>query len=84
MNDIYMSFTSLKEQIDRLKVAVDKCDIVSTYIHTFKIGSIMKNIEPINLNESQKKVFNKLDGDALKQFERLSKGRCSCNISEDI
>lgn len=84
MNDIDMSFTSLKQQIDRLKIAVDKCHIPSIYVHTFKIGTIMMIIEPINLTESQKKVLNKLDGDTLKQFERLSKGRCSCSISSDI
>lgn len=38
----------------------------------------------MNLTESQKNVFNKLDRDTLKQFERLSKGRCSYSISNDI
>lgn len=84
MNDIDMPFKSLKQQIDRLTIAVDKCHIPSIYVHIFKIGTIMMIIEPINLTESQKKVLNKLDGDTLKQFERLSKGRCSCSISEDI
>ena len=84
MNNIEMPFTSLKQQIDRLKVAVDKCFVPSIYVHTYKIASIIENIKPINLTESQKKVFNKLDEDAIKQFERISKGRCSCTVSNDI
>lgn len=84
MNDIDVSFTSLKQQIDQLKTAVDKCHIPSIYVHTYKIASLVKSIEPMNLTESQKKVLNKLDEDTLKQFERLSKGRCSCKVSMDI
>ena len=84
MNDIDISFTSLKHQIDGLKVAVDRCHIPSIYVHTYKIASIMENTKPINLTESQKNVFNKLDEDAIKQFERLSKGRCSCSVYSDI
>ena len=79
-----MPFTSLKVQIDKLKDAVDKCHTPSIYVHTYKIASIAKSIESISLSESQKKVLNKLDRDTLKQFERLSKGRCSCIISSDI
>lgn len=84
MNDIDMPFTSLKQQIDRLKAAVDICHIPSVYVHTYKIASIVKSIESINLSESQKKVLNKLDTKTLEQFERLSKGRCSCSVSKDI
>lgn len=84
MNDIDMSFSALKHQIDGLKVAVDRCHIPSIYVHTYKIASIVKSTKPINLTESQKKVFDELDEDTLKQFERLSKGRCSCSISKDI
>lgn len=79
-----MSFSSLKQQIDRLKIAVDKCHIPSIYVHTYKIAALAKSIEYMNLSESQKKVVKKLDESTLKQFERLSKGRCSCSISQDI
>ena len=79
-----MPFTSLKQQIDALKEGVDKCFIPSIYVHTYKIASIVKSTKPINLTESQKKVFDELDEDTLNQFERLSKGRCSCSISKDI
>jgi len=84
MNDIDMPFTSLKDQINRLKVGIDKCFVPSIYDHTYKIARIMKSIESMNLAESQKKVLDKLDTEALKQFERLSKGRCSCSVSKDI
>jgi transcriptional regulator of NAD metabolism len=84
MNDIDMLFSSLKQQIDKLKIAVDKCHIPSIYVHTYKIASLAKSVEYMNLSENQKKVVNKLDESALKQFERLSKGRCSCSISRDI
>jgi predicted nucleic acid-binding Zn-ribbon protein len=84
MNDIDMLFSSLKQQIDKLKIAVDKCHIPSIYVHTYKIASLAKSVEYMNLSENQKKVVNKLDESALKQFERLSKGRCSCGISRDI
>lgn len=84
MNDIDMPFTSLKQQIDRLREAVDKCHTPSIYVHTFKIASIMEKIKSINLAENQKKVVNKLDEAAFKQFERISKGRCSCTVSKDI
>lgn len=84
MNDIDMPFTSLKKQIDDLKEAVDKCYTPSIYVHTFKIASIMEKTKSIKLDESQKKVANKLDEAALKQFERISKGRCSCKVSKDI
>lgn len=79
-----MPFWSLKEQIDRLKVAVDKCHTPSIYVHTYKIASIVKDIQQLSLTESQKKVLSKLDERALKQFERISKGRCSCSVSNDI
>lgn len=84
MNDVDIPFTTLKQQIDKLKTAVDKCYMPSVYVHTYKIASIVEKIKPINLTESQKKVFDKLDGDAIKQFERISKGRCSCSVSQDI
>ena len=84
MNDIDIPFSSLKQRIDQLKTAVDKCHIPSIYIHTYKIASLAKSIEYMKLTESQKKVINKLDESVLKQFERLSKGRCSCSISKDI
>ena len=84
MSDIEMPFTALKQQIDKLKVAVDKCFVPGIYVHTYKIASIMEKVKPIDLSESQKKVFDKLDGDAIKQFERISKGRCSCSVSNDI
>lgn len=79
-----MPFTALKQQIDRLKTAVDKCYMPSIYVHTYKIASIMEKVKPIDLTENQKKVFNKLDEEAIKQFERISKGRCSCSVSKDI
>lgn len=84
MNNIEMPFTSLKDQIDKLKVAVDKCFIPSIYVHTYKIASLAKSIESIKLTESQKKVVSKLDERTLEQFERLSKGRCSCSVARDI
>lgn len=84
MNDIDMPFTALKQQIDKLKIAVDKCHMPSVYVHTYKIASLVKSIEHMNLRESQKNVVKKLDESALKQFERISKGRCSCSISNDI
>lgn len=84
MNDIDMPFTSLKQQIDRLREAVDKCHTPSIYVHTFKIASIMEKTRSINLAESQKKVAKKLDEAALKQFERISTGRCSCKVAKDI
>ncbi len=79
-----MPFWSLKEQIDGLKAAVDKCHTPSIYVHTFKIASIVKDIQQMSLTDSQKKVLSKLDEKALKQFERISKGRCSCSVSNDI
>lgn len=84
MNDIDMPFTALKQQIDRLETAVDKCFMPGIYVHTYKIASIIEKIKPINLTESQKKVFNKLDEEAIKQFERISKGRCSCSVVNGI
>ena len=84
MSNIEMPFWSLKEQIDRLKVAVDKCHTPSIYVHTYKIASSVKDIQQMILTESQKKVLSKLDEKALKQFERISKGRCSCSVSNDI
>ena len=84
MNDIEMPFTSLKQQIDSLKEAVDKCFIPSIYVHTYKIASIVKDIQSMKLTESQKNVMNKLDEQTFKQFERLSTGRCSCVVKKDI
>lgn len=84
MNDIDMPFTALKQHIDKLKIAVDKCHMPSIYVHTYKIASLAKSIEHMNLSESQKNVVKKLDESTLKQFERISKGRCSCNVSRDI
>jgi len=84
MSNIEMPLTTLKQQIDRLKVAVDKCHTPSIYVHTYKIASIVKDIQSMSLSESQKKVFSKLDEETLKQFERISKGRCSCSVSNDI
>ena len=79
-----MPFTSLKQQIDALKEGVDKCFIPSIYVHTYKIASIVKDIQSINLTESQKKVMTSLDEQTFKQFERLSTGRCSCKVKKDI
>jgi hypothetical protein len=87
MNDIEMPFTSLKQQIDALKGAADKCHMPSVYVHTFKIASIMEKIKHINLTElteNQKKLVKELDEAAFKQFERISTGRCSCKVSKDI
>ncbi len=84
MNDIDMPFSSLSQQVDKLKIAVDKCHIPSIYVHTYKIASLAKSIEYMKLTENQKKIVNKLDESALKQFGRLSKGRCYCNVSKDI
>jgi len=84
MSDIDIQLTLLKLQIDRLKEAVDKCHTPSMYVHTYKIAHILEGTNPINLTESQKKVLNELDGNAIKQFERISKGRCSCTVSKDI
>lgn len=84
MNDVEMPFTYLKQQIDRLKDAVDKCFVPGIYVHTYKIASILERTKPANLTKSQKKVFDKLDEDVVKQFERISKGRCSCSVSKDI
>ena len=80
-----MLFTSLKEQIDRLKEGVDKCHTPSIYIHTFKIASLMKNIDLIeNKTDLQKKVISRLDEKAFIQFQRVSNGRCSCKIDKNI
>jgi len=84
MSNIEMPLTTLKQQIDRLKVAVDKCHTPSIYVHTYKIASLVKDIQSMSLSENQKKVFSKLDEETLKQFERISKGRCSCSVSNDI
>lgn len=84
MNDIEMPFTSLKRHIDQLKEAVDKCFIPSIYVNTYKIASIVKDIERIDKTEAQKKVMIKLDEQTFKQFERLSTGRCSCTVKKDI
>ncbi len=84
MSNIETSFTSLEQQIDRLKVAVDRCHTPGIYVHTYKIASLVKDIQSLSLSESQKKVLNKLDEETLKQFERISKGRCSCSVSNDI
>lgn len=85
MNFYDEQLKSLKDQIDRLKEeGVDKCLIPSIYIHTFQIASIVKTIDSNKLNENQKKVFNELDEETLKQFRRLSEGRCSCKISKNI
>jgi len=84
MSNIEMPLTTLKQQIDRLKVAVDKCHTPSIYVHTYKIASLVKDIQSMSLSENQKKVFSKLDEETLKQFERISKGRCSCSVSKDI
>ncbi len=75
MNDIDISFSSLKQQIE---TAVDTCHIPSIYVHTYKIAALAKS--NMNLSESQKKVVKKSDESALKQFERLSKGRCSAYL----
>lgn len=84
MNNIETPFAALKQQIDRLKIAVDKCFVPGIYTHTYKIASIVKSIELMRLSEGQKTVFSKLDEETLKQFERISKGRCSCSVSNDI
>jgi transcriptional regulator of NAD metabolism len=84
MSDIETPFTSLKQQIDELKKGVDKCFIPSIYVHTYKIASIVKDIQSTKLTESQKSVMNKLDEQTFKQFERLSTGRCSCTVKKDI
>lgn len=84
MNDIEMPFSSLKQEIDGLKDAVDKCFIPSIYVHTYKIASIVKDIEHIEKTFAQKKVMSKLDEQTFKQFERLSTGRCSCKVDKDI
>lgn len=84
MNNMETSLTDLKEQIDRLKIAVDKCFVPSIYVHTFKIGSIVGSTNTTNLTDGQKDVLYSLDSEALRQFERLSKGRCSCKVSDDI
>lgn len=84
MSDIEMPFTSLKQHVDKLKEAVDKCFIPSIYVNTYKIASIVKGIESIKLTESQKKVMNKLDEQTFEQFQRLSTGRCSCRVANDI
>lgn len=84
MNNIDISLTKLKQQIDRLKIAVDRCNVPSIYVHTYKIASIMESTKSINLTDNQKVIFDNLDNDAVKQFERLSKGRCSCSVSDDI
>jgi hypothetical protein len=84
MSNIEMPFTSLKQHIDELKEAVDKCFIPSIYVNTYKIASIVKDIQSIKLTEGQKKVMNKLDEQTFKQFERLSTGRCSCIVKKDI
>jgi hypothetical protein len=83
MNDIEMPFTTLKQHVDRLKEAVDKCFIPSIYVQTYKIASIVKDIERINKTDTQKKVMNKLDEQTFKQFERLSNGRCSCIVAKE-
>lgn len=83
MSGIEMPFISLKEQIDKLKKGVDRCFIPSIYVHTYKIASIMKDIEKMKLTEKQKEVLNKLDEEAFKQSQRLSHGRCSCKVSKD-
>ena len=79
-----MPFTSLKQHIDKLEEAVDKCFTPSIYVQTYKIASIVTRIGQLKLTESQENVLKKLDEKALKQFERISKGRCSCKVSEDI
>ncbi len=84
MNNIDSSLINLKQQIDRLKIAVDKCHIPSIYVHTYKIASIVESTKSINLTDHQKVIFGNLDNDAIIQFERLSKGRCSCSIADDI
>lgn len=84
MDNIEMPFTSLDEQINRLKEAVDKCFLPSIYVHTYKIASIERRIESLNLTTKQKEILNKLDEKALAQFKRLSEGRCSCSVSKDI
>ena len=66
MSDIETPFTSLKQQIDELKKGVDKCFIPSIYVHTYKIASIVKDIQSTKLTESQKSVMNKLDEQTFK------------------
>jgi len=84
MNDIEMSFTALKDHIDKLKNGIDRCFIPTIYVQTYKIASIVKSIDTNKLTENQKKVLSKLDDETLKQFRRLSEGRCSCKVSKDI
>lgn len=84
MDKIEMPFSSLKDQVDRLKDAVDKCFLPSIYVHTYKIASLARRIESLNLTGKQKEIMDKLDEKALVQFKRLSEGRCSCKVSKDI
>lgn len=84
MNDIEMPFTALKRHIDDLKEGVDKCFIPIIYVQTWKIASLVKSIGTGKLSESQKNVLHKLDEETLKQFRRISEGRCSCKVSKDI
>lgn len=84
MNDIEMPFTALKRHIDNLKEGVDKCFTPIIYVQTYKIASLVKYIQTLKLSESQKKVLDKLDDETLKQFRRISEGRCSCKVVKDI
>jgi hypothetical protein len=82
MSDIETPFTPLKDHIDKLKSAVDTCFVPGIYTQTYMIASLAKSIENIKLTDVQKQVVVKLDEQALKQFERLSKGRCSCTTTD--
>lgn len=66
MNDIEMPFTALKQHVDQLKEAVDKCFIPSIYVNTYKIASIVKDIEHIDKTDAQKRVMSKLDEQTFK------------------
>ncbi len=57
-----------------------KGELLDTYVKKGRYGGVIQ----LYLSESQKNIFDKLDEDVIKQFERISKGRCSCNIVNDI
>ena len=84
MDNYDIQLTSLKEQIDGIKEGVNRCFIPSIYVHTYEIASMIKTIDPNKLTENQKNVVSELDEEILKQFRRLSEGRCSCKISKNI
>jgi len=85
-NEIEEELNDLDILVERFKDGVNRCDLPSIATNSRNIRSRVKTLNSNRniMTEKQKDTLLDLDIGSTRQFERLSKGRCTCSMVKNI